>query len=174
MPQYMVERHLPGITPEQLATAAGRAKSVTAEMTGQGKPVRYLRSTFLPSEEGLLPVRCSFGRACQRSQRARTDSATAYCRSKAHSRGRRGLRFLQGRRSSPDAGPFATYRRPWPSSATMPFSMSRNWQCDSNQTASGAARTKIGSNAARKPSSFTARTLPMMAVELILTFSELP
>jgi hypothetical protein len=47
----MVERHLPGITPEQLKAAAGRAKAVTAEMTQQGKPVRYLRSTFLPSEE---------------------------------------------------------------------------------------------------------------------------
>ena len=51
MPQYMVERHLPGITPEQLMAAAGRAKAVTAEMTQQGKPVRYLRSTFVPSEE---------------------------------------------------------------------------------------------------------------------------
>jgi len=51
MPQYMVERHLPGITPELLTAAVGRAKSVTAEMTQQGKPVRYLRSTFLPAEE---------------------------------------------------------------------------------------------------------------------------
>jgi Nickel responsive protein SCO4226-like len=48
MPQYMVERHLPGITPEQLTAAAARAKSVTNEMTQQGKPVRYLRSTFRP------------------------------------------------------------------------------------------------------------------------------
>ncbi|MBX5133908.1 DUF4242 domain-containing protein [Rhizobium lentis] len=51
MPQYMVERHLPGITPQQLSAAAARAKVVTAEMTAQGKPVRYLRSTFVPSEE---------------------------------------------------------------------------------------------------------------------------
>ncbi len=51
MPQYMVERHLPGITPQQLSAAAARAKSVSSEMTKQGKPVRYLRSTFLPSEE---------------------------------------------------------------------------------------------------------------------------
>jgi len=51
MPQYMVERHLPGITPEQLTAAAARAKSVTKEMSQQGKPVRYLRTTFLPSEE---------------------------------------------------------------------------------------------------------------------------
>jgi hypothetical protein len=47
----MVERHLPGITPEQLTAAAGRAKSVTADMTQHGKPVRYLRSTFVPSED---------------------------------------------------------------------------------------------------------------------------
>jgi Protein of unknown function (DUF4242) len=51
MPQYIVERHLPGITPEQLTAAAARAKSVTAEMTQQGKPVRYLRSTYLPAEQ---------------------------------------------------------------------------------------------------------------------------
>lgn len=51
MPQYMVERHLPGITPEELTAAASRAKAATAQMTQQGKPVRYLRSTFLPAEE---------------------------------------------------------------------------------------------------------------------------
>lgn len=47
----MVERHLPGITPDQLSAAATRAKSVTAEMSDEGTPVRYLRSTFVPSEE---------------------------------------------------------------------------------------------------------------------------
>ena len=51
MPEYMVERYLPGITPEQLMAAAARAKSVSAEMTQQGKPIRYLRSTYLPSEQ---------------------------------------------------------------------------------------------------------------------------
>jgi hypothetical protein len=51
MPQYMVERHLPGITPDQLGAAAGRAKSTTAEMSQAGTPVRYLRSTFVPGEE---------------------------------------------------------------------------------------------------------------------------
>ena len=45
---YMVERSLPGITPEQLTAAAGRAKSVSAEMTAGGTAVRYLRSTFVP------------------------------------------------------------------------------------------------------------------------------
>lgn len=47
----MVERHLPGITNEQLVAAARSAKSTTAEMTEEGTPVRYLRSTFVPGEE---------------------------------------------------------------------------------------------------------------------------
>lgn len=51
MAKYMVERHLPGITQEQLAAAAGRAKSTTAAMSHEGVPVRYLRSTFMPAEE---------------------------------------------------------------------------------------------------------------------------
>ena len=51
MPKYYVERHLPGITSEQLTAAAGRAKSTTAEMTKEGTPVRYLRSTFVPGED---------------------------------------------------------------------------------------------------------------------------
>ncbi len=51
MPKYMVERYLPGITSDQLAAAAGRAKSTTAQMTEEGTPVRYLRSTFIPGED---------------------------------------------------------------------------------------------------------------------------
>jgi Protein of unknown function (DUF4242) len=49
--KYLVERHLPGITPEQLSAAAGAAKSTTAVMSQEGTPVRYLRSTFIPGEE---------------------------------------------------------------------------------------------------------------------------
>ncbi len=51
MPKYMVERHLPGITSDRLSAAATRAKSVTAQMSDEGTPVRYLRSTFVPGEE---------------------------------------------------------------------------------------------------------------------------
>jgi uncharacterized protein DUF4242 len=51
VPRYMVERHLPGITNDQLMAAASGAKSTTAEMTDEGTPVRYLRSTFVPREE---------------------------------------------------------------------------------------------------------------------------
>ncbi len=51
MPKYMVERYLPGITSDQLSAAAARAKSTTAQMSEEGTPIRYLRSTFVPSEE---------------------------------------------------------------------------------------------------------------------------
>jgi len=80
MPQYMVERHLPGITPEQLAAAAARAKSVTAEMTQRGKPVRYLRSD-LPAlgGENLLPIRRTIRRTRQRGQRAGADPSPTHC-----------------------------------------------------------------------------------------------
>lgn len=50
MPRYMVERHLPGFTSDQLAGAAASARKTTAEMAKEGVPVRYLRSTFVPSE----------------------------------------------------------------------------------------------------------------------------
>ncbi|MDQ2911021.1 MAG: DUF4242 domain-containing protein [Actinomycetota bacterium] len=51
MARYMVERHLPGFTNEQLPGAASAAKSTTAAMAQEGTPVRYLRSTFIPAEE---------------------------------------------------------------------------------------------------------------------------
>jgi hypothetical protein len=51
MPKYMVERHLPGFKSEQLPAAAASAKRVAAEMSKEGTPVRYLRSTFVPGED---------------------------------------------------------------------------------------------------------------------------
>jgi hypothetical protein len=51
MPKYMVERNLPGLTEEQLAAAAASAKTATTLMANEGVPVRYLRSTFVPSED---------------------------------------------------------------------------------------------------------------------------
>ncbi len=51
MPQYVVERHLPNFTGEQVAAAAKRAKQTTLEMTREGTPVRYMRSIFIPGED---------------------------------------------------------------------------------------------------------------------------
>jgi hypothetical protein len=51
MSTYVAERYLPGITPEQLLDAARRAKLTTAQMTAEGTPVSYLRSTFLTGDQ---------------------------------------------------------------------------------------------------------------------------
>jgi hypothetical protein len=51
MSKYLVERYLPGLTPEQLGAAASAARASTASMTSEGTPVRYLRSTFIPGED---------------------------------------------------------------------------------------------------------------------------
>jgi len=50
MPVYMVERDLPGITMEQLATAQKKAIQMGKELTAEGRQVRYIRSTFVPGE----------------------------------------------------------------------------------------------------------------------------
>ena len=51
MPQYMVERHLPGFPPDQLPGAAAAAKEKSAELSSEGQDVRYVRSTYLAEGE---------------------------------------------------------------------------------------------------------------------------
>lgn len=51
---YMVERSLPGITPDQLAGAQQAAIETSDRHTQQGGDVRYLRSTFVPAEGRCL------------------------------------------------------------------------------------------------------------------------
>ncbi len=48
MPFFVATRDLPGVTPEVLQSAGLRAKTCCAEMTGEGQPVRWVRSFFLP------------------------------------------------------------------------------------------------------------------------------
>jgi hypothetical protein len=45
---FVVKRDLPGVTPEILQRAGIRAKSCGAEITGEGHPVRWVRSFYLP------------------------------------------------------------------------------------------------------------------------------
>ncbi len=47
----MVERSLPGFTSDQLPAAAGAAKTAATALAAEGTPIRYLRSTFVPSEQ---------------------------------------------------------------------------------------------------------------------------
>ena len=51
MAQYMVERHLPDFPPDQLPGAAAAAKQKSAELSSEGRDVRYLRSTWVPEGE---------------------------------------------------------------------------------------------------------------------------
>ena len=50
MPVYMVDRDLPGIQMEQLAAAQKAAIATSDQFTAEGKPVRYIRTTFVPGE----------------------------------------------------------------------------------------------------------------------------
>lgn len=50
MSVYMVDRDLPGIKMEQLAAAQQAAIKTSERFTSEGKPVRYIRTTFVPGE----------------------------------------------------------------------------------------------------------------------------
>jgi len=54
MTVYMVERDLPGITLEQLGGAQKAAIDTSAKFTNGGKPVRYIRSTYVPGEARVM------------------------------------------------------------------------------------------------------------------------
>jgi len=49
MPIFVVDRDLPGVTPEMLTSAGLRAKTCCAEITAQGREVRWIRSFFVPA-----------------------------------------------------------------------------------------------------------------------------
>lgn len=50
MSVYLVDRNLPGITMDRLAAAQKAAIETGQKMTAEGKPVQYIRSTFVPGE----------------------------------------------------------------------------------------------------------------------------
>jgi uncharacterized protein DUF4242 len=50
MAVYMVERDLPGITLEQLGGAQKAAIETSQRFSDEGKPVRYIRTTYVPGE----------------------------------------------------------------------------------------------------------------------------
>jgi len=54
MAVYMVERKLPGITMEQLGAAQKAAIDTGKRYTAEGKPVRYIRSTYVPEEARVM------------------------------------------------------------------------------------------------------------------------
>jgi hypothetical protein len=54
MTVYMVERNLPGITMEQLGGAQKAAIETSQDFTSMGKPVRYIRSTYVPGDNQVM------------------------------------------------------------------------------------------------------------------------
>ena len=54
MAVYMADRNLPGITLEQLAAAQRAAIETSERFTAEGKPVRYIRSTWVPGESHVM------------------------------------------------------------------------------------------------------------------------
>ncbi len=54
MPVYMADRILPGLTLEQLAAMQQAAVETSQRFTAEGKPVRYLRGSWVPSESHVM------------------------------------------------------------------------------------------------------------------------
>jgi Nickel responsive protein SCO4226-like len=50
MSVYLVDRTLPGITMDQLAAAQKAAIKTSQRFSAEGKPVRYIRSTYVPGD----------------------------------------------------------------------------------------------------------------------------
>lgn len=54
MPVYLVDRTLPGATLDDLAAAQRAAIDMSQRFSASGRPVRYIRSTFIPGESRCL------------------------------------------------------------------------------------------------------------------------
>jgi hypothetical protein len=54
MSVFMADRDLPGISPEQLAAAQHAAIETSRSFTAQGRPVRYIRSTWVPGDSRVM------------------------------------------------------------------------------------------------------------------------
>jgi hypothetical protein len=54
MTSYVVEAYLSRLSEEDLAVLERRARRAAAAVTRAGRPVRYVRSVFLPEDETCL------------------------------------------------------------------------------------------------------------------------
>ena len=54
MAVYLVDRKLPGITLDQLGAAQRAAIETSRRFSAGGKPVKYIRSTFLTGEDRCM------------------------------------------------------------------------------------------------------------------------
>jgi hypothetical protein len=72
MSVFMVERDLKGISMEDLAGAQKAAIATAAEMTANGQPISYIRSTFAPDDGRCM---CLFDGESADQVRALNDKA---------------------------------------------------------------------------------------------------
>ncbi len=54
---FVVERYLPGVAERELRRSLARLSDATEQLRGEGTPVRYLGSTFVPGDEACF---CQF------------------------------------------------------------------------------------------------------------------
>lgn len=72
MSVFMVERSLKGIAMGDLAAAQKAAIATAGAMSGEGTPVRYIRSTFVPDSGACM---CLFEAGDEAAVRALNDRA---------------------------------------------------------------------------------------------------
>lgn len=51
MPSYLVETYMPRSHAQEARAAGRRARAAAEELSREGEPIRYLRTTFLPEDE---------------------------------------------------------------------------------------------------------------------------
>jgi hypothetical protein len=72
MPVYVADRNLPGITMDQLAGAQRAAIDTSQRFTEEGRPVRYIRSMYVPGDDRCM---CLFEAHDAESVKAVNDEA---------------------------------------------------------------------------------------------------
>jgi len=53
---FLVEHYRPGLSSDELGAWAARMRETAGEMEREGKAVRYLRGTIVPTDESLLCI----------------------------------------------------------------------------------------------------------------------
>lgn len=56
MPSYIVETYVPRAQSGDAPAAGRRARAAAEELSGEGRPIRYVRTTLLPDDETCFHV----------------------------------------------------------------------------------------------------------------------
>jgi hypothetical protein len=70
---FLVEQYRPGLNADELGRCAAQVRDAVEELERKGKPVRFLRSVIVPSDESLLCVLEADSEQLVREVYARTD-----------------------------------------------------------------------------------------------------